>query len=174
MQAMVHGYERKDFTSSKGVWGFQRPRININYSSTLFLVIIMEKVTYNLVNLKDQNSINIGHNVNPTFFMMNNQSKFFLKTLKAFLDTLKDMKLDFFSVDFWHLLCLSSIETSFAPLRIDRHSPSIPLFFCFYVTFLNVLLDGPQSMAFLLLALSQSLNFCSKPFFYPLIISVSS
>jgi hypothetical protein len=28
-------------------------------------------------------------------------------------------------------------------------------------------------MAFLLLALSQSLDFCSKPFFYPLIISVS-
>jgi len=79
----------------------------------------------------------------------------------------------FFSVDFWHLLCLSSIETSFAPLRIDRHAPSIPLFFCFYVAFLNVFLDGPQSMAFLLLALSQSLDFCSKPFFYPLIISVS-
>jgi hypothetical protein len=26
------------------------------------------------------------------------------------------------------LLCLSSIETSFAHVRIDRHSPSIPLF----------------------------------------------
>jgi len=61
------------------------------------------------------------------------------------------------------LLCLSSIETSFAHLRIDRHSPSIPLFFCFYIAFLKVFLDGPQSMAFLLLALSQSLDFCSKP-----------
>jgi hypothetical protein len=29
-------------------------------------------------------------------------------------------------------------------------------------------------MAFLLLALSQSLDFCSKPFFYPLVLSVSS
>jgi len=70
------------------------------------------------------------------------------------LDTPKDMKLDFFGVDFWHLLCLSSIETFFffffAPLRIDRHSPSFPLFF-FYITFLKVFLDGPQSMAFLVL-----------------------
>jgi hypothetical protein len=30
--------ERK-FIGSKGVWGFQRPRININYSSTLFLLL---------------------------------------------------------------------------------------------------------------------------------------
>jgi len=74
------------------------------------------------------------------------------------------------------------IEISFAPLRNDRSSPSIPLFFLsfflfffdFYIAFLKVFLDGPQSMAFLLLALSQSLDFCSKPFFYPLIISVSS
>jgi hypothetical protein len=74
------------------------------------------------------------------------------------------------------LLCLSSIETSFAHLRIDRLSPSIPLFFffCFYIAFLKVFLDGPQSMAFLLLALSQSLDFCSKSFFYPLVQSVSS
>jgi hypothetical protein len=84
------------------------------------------------------------------------------------------MKLDFLFY-FWHLLCLSSIETSFAPLRIDRHSPSIPLlfFFCFYIAFLKVFLDGPQSMAFVLLALSQSLDFCSKPFFYPLMLLVS-
>jgi hypothetical protein len=34
-------------------------------------------------------------------------------------------------------------------------------------------LDGPQSMAFVLLALSQSLDFCSKPFFYPLMLLVS-
>ena len=100
------------------------------------------------------------------------------------------MKLDFFSVDFWHLLCLSSIETSFSTLGIDRHSPSfifdLPLsegnfiifffqsFFCFLTAFLKVFLDGPQSMAFILLALSQSFDFCSKPFFYPLVQSVSS
>ena len=61
--------------------------------------------------------------------LMNNESKKNFEDTKGFiLDTPKDMKLDFFGVDFWHLLCLSSIETSFAPLRIDRHSPSFPLF----------------------------------------------
>jgi hypothetical protein len=105
---------------------------------------------------------------------MNNQSNLFEDIRSFILDKPKDMKLDFF-FNFWHLLCLSSIETSFAHLRIDRHSPSIPLFFfCFYIAFLKVFLDGPQSMAFLLLALSQSLDFCSKPFFYPLVQSVSS
>ena len=34
-------------------------------------------------------------------------------------------------------------------------------------------LDGPQSMDFLLLALSQTLDFCSKLFFDPLILSMS-
>ena len=106
---------------------------------------------------------------------MNNQSNLFEDIRGFILDTPKDLKLDFFFY-FWHLLCLSSIETSFAHLRIDRHSPSIPLFFffCFYIAFLKVFLDGPQSMAFLLLALSQSFDFCSKPFFYPLVQSVSS
>jgi hypothetical protein len=55
--------------------------------------------------------------------------KNFEDTKGFILDTPKDMKLDFFGVDFWHLLCLSSIETFFAPLRIDRHSPLFPLFF---------------------------------------------
>jgi len=120
----------RNFTSLKGVWRFQEPRININYSSTSFpLVVFVEKVTYNLVNLKDQNSLNIDHNANPTFSLMNNQSNPFEDTKGFILDTPKDMKLDFFCVDFWHLMCLSSTETSFALLRIDRHSPSIPLFF---------------------------------------------
>ena len=79
-------------------------------------------MTYNLVNLKDQNYPNIGHNTNPTFSLMNNQSNPFEDTRGFTLDTPKDMKLDFFFVDFWHLLCLFSIETSFALLRIDRHS----------------------------------------------------
>ena len=75
---MVHGYERKENLGSKGVWGFQEPKININYSSISFpLVVFVEKVTYNLVNLKDQNSLNIGHNANPTFSLMNNQSNLF-------------------------------------------------------------------------------------------------
>jgi len=102
---------------------------------------------------------------------------FFEDTRGFILDIPKDMKLDFFfCVDFWHLPCLSLIETSFAPLRIDRHSPSIPLFFffCFYLAFLKVFLADPQSLAFFLLALSQSLDFCSKPFYYLLILSVCS
>jgi hypothetical protein len=40
MQAMVHGYEKKgNSQAQKCVWGFQRPRININYSSILFLLL---------------------------------------------------------------------------------------------------------------------------------------
>ena len=61
-------------------------------------------MTYNLVNLKDQNSLNIGHKANPTFPLMNNQSNLFEDTRGFILDTPKDMKLDFFGVDFWHLL----------------------------------------------------------------------
>jgi hypothetical protein len=61
---------------------------------------------------------------------MNNQSNLFEDIRGFILDTPKDLKLDFFFY-FWHLLCLSSIETFFAHLRIDRHSPSIPLFFFF-------------------------------------------
>jgi len=130
MQAMVHGYERKEFHKLKRCLRFQELRININYSSIFFpLVVFIEKVTYNLVNLKDQNSLNIGHNANPAFSLMNNQSNLFEDTIGFILDTPKDMKLDFFGVDFWHLLCLSSIETYFAPLRIDRHCPSFPPFF---------------------------------------------
>jgi len=39
-----------------------------------YLVVFVEKVTYNLVNLKDQNSLNIGRKANPTSSLMNNQS----------------------------------------------------------------------------------------------------
>jgi hypothetical protein len=52
-------------------------------------------VTYNLVNLKDQNSLNIGHNANPTFSLMNNQSNIFEDTRGFILDTPKDMRLNF-------------------------------------------------------------------------------
>jgi hypothetical protein len=97
MQAMWFvAMKERNFTSSKGVWRFQEPRININYSSISFpLVVFVEKVTYNLVNLKDQNSLNIGHNANPTFYFMNNQSNPFEDTKGFILNTLKDMKLDF-------------------------------------------------------------------------------
>ncbi|KAJ7002482.1 hypothetical protein NC653_007841 [Populus alba x Populus x berolinensis] len=37
----------------------------------------VEKVAYNLVNLKDQNSFNIDHNASPTFSLKNNQSNLF-------------------------------------------------------------------------------------------------
>ena len=62
---------------------------------------------------------------------MNNQSNLFEDIRGFILDTQKDMKLDFFFY-FQHLLCLSSIETSFAHLRTDRRSPSIPPFFFFF------------------------------------------
>jgi len=65
--------------------------------NSLSLVVIVEKVAYNPVNLKYQNSLNIGHNANPTFSLMNNQSNFFFEDTSGFiLDTPKDIKLDFF------------------------------------------------------------------------------
>ena len=51
---------------------------------------------YNLVNLKYHNSLNIGHNANLTFSLMNNQSNLFEDIRGFILDTQKDMKLDFF------------------------------------------------------------------------------
>jgi hypothetical protein len=60
--------KEKNFKGLKGVWGFQRPRINIKYSSTLFSIgVFVEETTYSLVNLKDQTSLNINHNANPPF-----------------------------------------------------------------------------------------------------------
>jgi hypothetical protein len=47
-------------------------------------------MTYNLVNLKYQNSLNIGRNANPTFYLMNNQSNH-LKTSEALSKILKNM-----------------------------------------------------------------------------------
>jgi len=49
------------------------------------------------------------------FFIMNNQSNLCEDTRDFILNIPKDMKLDFFGVDFWQLLYLSSIETSFYP-----------------------------------------------------------
>jgi len=57
-------------------------------------------MTYNLVNLKDQNSFNISHNVNPTFSLINNQSNLFEDRRGFIIDTPKDIKLDFFVLTF--------------------------------------------------------------------------
>ena len=80
---------------------------------------------------------------------------------------------------YWLLLCLSLIEISFALHKLDRRSPSF-IFdlllsegnfnFFFFQSFFFLLshslpqnfLICPKSMCFLL-ALSQSLDFCSKP-----------
>ena len=53
------------------------------FINSLSLIVIIEKVTCNLVNFEYQNSLNIGHNVNPTFPLMNSQSNL-LKTLRLF------------------------------------------------------------------------------------------
>jgi len=116
MQAWFMAMKERNFTSSKGVWGFQEPRININYSLISFpLIVFVETVIYNLVNLKDQNSFNISHNANSTFSLMNNQSNLFEDCRGFIIDTPKDIKLDFsfqllaFVVSFfnWILFCSS-------------------------------------------------------------------
>jgi hypothetical protein len=66
------------------------------FINSFSLVVIVEKVTYNLVNLKNQNSLKIDHNANPTFYLMNNQFNLFEDTRGFILDTPKDMKHDFF------------------------------------------------------------------------------
>jgi hypothetical protein len=52
------------------------------FINSLSLVVFVEEVTYNLINLKDQNSFNIGHNADPTSSLMNKQS-YLLNTLEA-------------------------------------------------------------------------------------------
>jgi len=61
--------KERDFTSSKGVWGFQRPRINIKlFINSFSIVVFVEEMTYNLINLKYQNSLNIGYMQIQLFF----------------------------------------------------------------------------------------------------------
>jgi len=122
--------------------------------NSLSLVVIVEKVAYNPVNLKYQNSLNIGHNANPTFSLMNNQSNFFFEDTSGFiLDTPKDMKLDFFFA--FGICCVFLQLKPLLPL-LELIGILLPFyFFCyFHIAFLKVFLDGPQSMTFLLLALS--------------------
>jgi hypothetical protein len=116
-------------------------------------VVIVEKVTYDLVNLKDQISLNIGHNANPTFNLMHNQFNLFEDTRGFILDTPKDMKLDFFFVLTFGICFVFLQLKPLLPL-LELIGILLPFhFFCFYITFLEVFLDGPQSMAF-----------CSSPF----------
>jgi hypothetical protein len=139
------------------------------------LVVIVEKVTYNLVILEYQNSLNIGHNANPTFYLMNNQFNNFEDTKGFILNTPKDMKLDFFLLTFGICCVFLKLKPLLPFLElIGILLPFHFFFFCFYIAFLKVFLDGPQSMTFLLLALSQSLDFCSKYFPYPLTLTLSS
>jgi hypothetical protein len=122
-------------------------------------------VTYNLVNIKDQNSLNIGHNANPTFSLMNNQSNLFEDTRGFILDTPKDMRLDFFVFTFG--ICYVFFQLKLLLPFLELIGILIPFHF-FFLAFFKVY------GFFLLLALSQSLDFCSKPLFYPLILSMSS
>jgi len=104
---------------------------------------------------------------------MNNQSNLFEDIRGFILDTPKDMKLDFFFLTFG--ICCVFLQLKPLLPMLELIGILLPFhFFCFYIAFLKVFLDGPQSMAFLLLALSQSLDFCPKPFFYPLVQSMSS
>ena len=59
-------------------------------SIVIFLFLfhyLCRRMTYNYVHLKDQNSLNRGHKANPTFFLMDNQSKIFKDTRGFITDT---------------------------------------------------------------------------------------
>jgi len=61
--------KERNFTGSKG---FKNLGSTLIIHISLSLVVFVEKTTYNLINLKYQNSFNICHNVKPTFSLMNN------------------------------------------------------------------------------------------------------
>ena len=76
MQAMVYGYERKEFYRLKRCLRASKTQDQYQlFIISLSLVLFVEKTTYNLINLKYQNSLNICQNANPTFSLMNNQSQ---------------------------------------------------------------------------------------------------
>jgi len=92
MQTMVHGYERNGKSQAPKVFESFK---NLESTSTIhklsfYCCFFIEKMTYNLVNLKYQNSLNIGRNANPTFYLMNNQSNH-LKTSEALSKIPKNM-----------------------------------------------------------------------------------
>ena len=150
--------KERDFTSSKGVWGFQRTRINIKlFINSFSIVVFVEEMTYNLINLKYQNSLNIGYIQIQLFLWWITNLNLFEDIRGFILDIPKDMKLKFFFY-FWHLLCLSLIETFFAPLRIDRRILPFHSLFFFFSFFLHSLpqrfLGWPSIYGFFLLAFS--------------------
>ena len=59
MQAMVHGYERKEIQAQKVFEGFKDLGSTIHQS--FFSYCLCKEQTYNLINLNDQNSLNMGH-----------------------------------------------------------------------------------------------------------------
>ena len=73
---MVYGYERNEFYRLKRCLRVSKTQDQHQlFIIFLSLIIFIEKVTYTFINLKYQNSLNIGHNANPTFSLMNNQSQ---------------------------------------------------------------------------------------------------
>jgi hypothetical protein len=65
---MVHGYERKEFHMLKWCLRVSKTQDQHQLFTNLFsIVVFVEETTYNLVNLKDQTSLNISHNANPPF-----------------------------------------------------------------------------------------------------------
>jgi hypothetical protein len=68
MQAMVHGYERKEFHRLKRCLRVSKTQDQHQlFINSFFIIVFVEEMTYNLVNLKDQTSLNISHNANPPF-----------------------------------------------------------------------------------------------------------
>ena len=75
------------------------------------------------MNLKYQNSLNIGYNANPIFSLMNNHSQSSYNIRGFIMDAKSHVCSSFFyGIDFWHLSCLSLIETSFVFPILNRHS----------------------------------------------------
>ena len=103
---------------------------------------------------------------------MNNQSNPFEDTRGFILDTPKDMKLDFFLLTFG--ICCVFFQLKLLLPFLELIGIPIPFHFFFHSFLQSFLTCPPVYGFFLLLALSQSLDFCSKPFFYTLILSVSS
>jgi hypothetical protein len=65
---MVHGYERKEFHRLKRCLRVSKTYDqNQLFINSFSIVVFVEKTTYNLVNLKDQTSLNISHNANLPF-----------------------------------------------------------------------------------------------------------
>jgi 2-iminoacetate synthase ThiH len=68
MQAMVHSYERKEFHRLKMCLRILKTQDQYQlFINSFSIVVFVEETTYNLVNLKDQTSLNISHNANPPF-----------------------------------------------------------------------------------------------------------